>query len=87
MSYAFLFVCLFLEGVIITSYRDHATGTMEENEAGGGSFTQVTLHPQFTVADSSMIERAIALHHKAHEICYIANSVNFTVDCEPEVLI
>ena len=72
-----------LEGIVITSYIDNATGIMIEKTSGGGSFKEVTLNPIFYVADQSMVEKAIALHHKAHEICYIANSVNFLVTCNP----
>jgi organic hydroperoxide reductase OsmC/OhrA len=50
---------------------------------GDGSFKEVTLNPICYVADESMVEKAIELHHKAHEICYIANSVNFEVKCNP----
>ncbi len=81
---SYLYVCT-LEGVIITSYVDHAAGSMLELEAGGGQFQEVTLRPVITVSDASMIEKAKDLHHKAHEICYIANSVNFEVFCHPEV--
>lgn len=79
---SYLYVCA-LEGVVILSYEDHATGTMAENTTGGGSFQEVTLNPVCTVADESMLQRAIDLHHKAHEVCYIANSVNFPVHCKP----
>jgi organic hydroperoxide reductase OsmC/OhrA len=32
-------------------------------------------------------DRALAarLHHDAHAQCYIANSVNFAIDCEPVI--
>jgi organic hydroperoxide reductase OsmC/OhrA len=56
---------------------------MIENPNGGGSFKEVVLSPTFYVSDESMVEKAIELHHKAHEICYIANSVNFEVKCNP----
>ena len=79
---SYLYVCS-LEGIVITSYIDTATGIMIEKASGGGSFKEVTLNPTFTVADESMIEKAMELHHKAHEICYIANSVNFEVTCHP----
>jgi organic hydroperoxide reductase OsmC/OhrA len=79
---SYLYVCS-LEGIVITSYIDTATGIMIEKASGGGSFKVVTLNPTFTVADESMIEKAMELHHKAHEICYIANSVNFEVTCHP----
>jgi len=38
-----------------------------------------------TVKDATMITKAIELHRKAHELCFIANSVNFPVLHEPEV--
>lgn len=79
---SYLYVCA-MEGIVITSYTDQATGIMIENASGGGSFNVVTLNPVFYVADESMVEKAIELHHKAHEICYIANSVNFEVKCNP----
>ena len=79
---SYLYVCA-LEGIVITEYSDHATGTMTENENNGGSFKEVILNPVFKVADKSMVQRAIELHHRAHEICFIANSVNFEVICKP----
>nr|WP_315148339.1 OsmC family protein [uncultured Flavobacterium sp.] len=79
---SYLYVCS-LEGIVITAYTDYATGTMIELASGGGSFKEVTLNPTCYVADESMVEKAIELHHKAHEICYIANSVNFEVKCNP----
>jgi organic hydroperoxide reductase OsmC/OhrA len=79
---SYLYVCA-LEGIIVTSYIDHATGTMVEQEAGGGQFQEVILNPLVTVAEASMIDRANELHHQAHTICYIANSVNFDVRCFP----
>lgn len=79
---SYLYSCA-LEGIVITSYSDNATGIMIENDNGGGRFSQVVLNPVFYVADETMIEKAIELHHKAHEICYIANSVNFDVKCKP----
>ena len=79
---SYLYVCA-MEGIIITAYTDNATGIMIENANGSGSFKEVTLNPVFYVADKSMVEKAIDLHHKAHEICYIANSVNFEVKCNP----
>jgi organic hydroperoxide reductase OsmC/OhrA len=41
------------------------------------------LRPRVGVADAAMLERAAALHHRAHELCYIANSVAFPVRHEP----
>lgn len=83
---SYLYLCS-LEGIVVTAYTDNASGTMIENATGGGSFIEVTLNPIFYVSDESMVEKAIELHHKAHEICYIANSVNFDVKCNPTCLV
>jgi len=79
---SYLYVCS-LDGIVVLDYTDKANGLMTEKEKGGGSFDVVELNPVVIVADESMIEKAIELHHKAHEICYIANSVNFEVRCNP----
>jgi organic hydroperoxide reductase OsmC/OhrA len=79
---SYLYLCA-MEGIVITSYTDNAIGIMIEEASGTGSFKEVTLNPIFSVTDESMVERATELHHKAHEICYIANSVNFEVKCNP----
>ena len=78
---AYLHLCA-VNGVVVTGYRDEATGTMEE-VGGGGRFTEVVLRPIVTVAAESMIERANAPHHDAHASCFIASSVNFPVRTEP----
>ena len=79
---SYLYVCA-MEGIVVTAYTDNATGIMIEKESGGGSFKEVRLNPICEVAEESMITKAIELHHKAHEICSIANSVNFEVICNP----
>jgi len=71
--------------VVVLEYEDHAEGTMEETADGGGRFLEVTLKPQITVTKESNLDTAKKLHHKAHEKCFIANSVNFPVGCEPEI--
>lgn len=66
-------------GVVVTDYFDKATGIMVEMEDGGGHFTDVTLYPNVTVAEESMVAKANELHKKANELCFIARSVNFPV--------
>ena len=70
-------------GISVQSYEDHATGSMLEESDRAGQFTQATLHPRITFAPGSDLEKALALHHSAHEKCFIARSVNFPVSCEP----
>lgn len=72
-------------GVVVVSYRDHASGTMREDGRGGGAFDEVLLQPEVVVADASMIEAAERAHDDAHRMCFIANSVNFPVRHEARV--
>jgi organic hydroperoxide reductase OsmC/OhrA len=71
-------------GIVVLSYEDAADGTMMEEEAGGaGQFVNVTLRPRVTLAPGSNTQIALALHHTAHEKCFIARSVNFPVNHTP----
>ncbi|WP_193598607.1 OsmC family protein [Microbacterium sp. YJN-G] len=83
---AYLHACV-TAGVVVTSYRDDATGIMREDGRGGGAFAEVTLRPQVTVADASMVEAAQQAHRQANEWCFIANSVNFPVHHEASVTV
>jgi organic hydroperoxide reductase OsmC/OhrA len=71
--------------ILVTGYVDHATGAMAINKDGGGHFTEVLLKPVVTIGMDSDSERANELHHRAHELCFIANSVNFEVRVEATV--
>ena len=64
--------------IIVLEYRDQPSGVMTE-DLQGGKFSKVTLNPIVKVKLASMIDKAKHLHNKAHELCYIANSVNFPV--------
>lgn len=78
----YLHLCA-VNGVVVTEYVDHATGTMTEEKNGSGQFTEATLNPRVTVENESMIARANALHHEANKLCFIARSVNFPVYHHP----
>jgi organic hydroperoxide reductase OsmC/OhrA len=65
--------------IVVTAYRDRATGLLLTPPEAQGRFTEVVLHPEVTVADASMVEKALSLHAAAHKYCFIANSVNFPV--------
>ncbi|MQA97101.1 MAG: OsmC family peroxiredoxin [Streptosporangiales bacterium] len=71
--------------IVVTAYTDHPYGTMTESATGSGAFDEVVLRPRVTLASERLAE-AEALHKKAHEMCFIANSVNFPVRHEPEVI-
>lgn len=71
-------------GVEVEEYTDDAEGVMETGPGGSGRFTLVTLHPAVSVRAGTAVE-ATALHEEAHRNCFIANSVNFPVRCEPSI--
>jgi organic hydroperoxide reductase OsmC/OhrA len=71
--------------IVVTDYSDSPTGTMVETANGGGCFSEVTLRPSVSVAEEWMLGKLDTLHKKAHELCFIANSVNFPVYHKPAV--
>ena len=66
------------EGVEVTSYEDEPEGTLD-----GTRFTRVVLRPQVAFDSDLDDERVESLHHRAHERCFIANSVSCPVEIEP----
>lgn len=70
-------------GIAVVDYVDEAEGTMVEGEKG--RFTQIVLRPVVTVRAGDDVDLARRLHHDAHEQCFIANSLNFPVLCEPVI--
>ncbi|CAM5562461.1 OsmC family protein [Rhodanobacter lindaniclasticus] len=73
-------------GVVVVAYGDAAEGTME-TEGDGGRFTEVVLRPVVTIRADSDPGKALAAHEAAHHACFIANSVNFPVRCEPRIVV
>jgi len=63
----------------ILSYSDSAEAILELYLNGSGRIIEVILNPIVVIADKSQIEKAIALHNDANQICFIANSCNFPV--------
>ena len=78
----YLHLCA-VAGIVVTDYRDEATGIMVETENGSGKFTEIALHPTITITDLSMRNKADELHKKANDMCFIANSLNFPVHHKP----
>jgi organic hydroperoxide reductase OsmC/OhrA len=68
----------------VDTYSDSATGAMQK-QGGKMAMTVVTLHPEVRFSGERLPSRAEidAMHHEAHEECFIANSVKTEVRCEP----
>jgi organic hydroperoxide reductase OsmC/OhrA len=72
------------KGFTVDRYRDAAEGVMAKNAEGKVAMTVVTLKPEATFDGKAPTRAELdALHHEAHERCFIANSVKTEVRCEP----
>lgn len=78
----YLHLCA-VKGIVVTAYEDDAEGTLVEAPRAG-RFVEVVLRPVVTIA-SGAPAKAEALHERAHAECFVANSVNFPVRCEPTI--
>jgi organic hydroperoxide reductase OsmC/OhrA len=74
-------------GYCVDRYADSVSGRMGRNADGKIAMTVVTLRPavQFSGERMPSREEIEAMHHTAHDLCFIANSVKTDVRCEPVV--
>lgn len=74
-------------GHTVESYSDHAVGLLEKDAQGRMSMTNITLRPSIVFAGTAWPseEEIAAIHHDAHEKCYIANSLKTEITVEPPV--
>lgn len=72
-------------GFRIDAYEDQASGRMAKNARGKFYVAEVILAPKLTFSgDKRPSEADVAgLHHRAHDECFIANSVVSDVKVEP----
>lgn len=80
----FLHLCA-ENGLVVTAYQDQPKGIMVETTDGGGRFQEVCLYPVVSLLDPAEKSMLDALHHRAHDLCFIANSVNFPVHCAAQL--
>jgi organic hydroperoxide reductase OsmC/OhrA len=72
-------------GFLVESYRDEAVGVLAKDSSGKMAMTRVTLHPEVDFGGDKRptADEVVAMHHEAHEQCFIASSVKTDVQCEP----
>ena len=71
-------------GFVVDRYEDEAVGETGKNSSGAVAVLRVRLQPRVTWADNAPAAEQLAdLHHRAHESCYIANSVTTEIAIEP----
>ncbi|MHC2070045.1 OsmC family protein [Bremerella sp. T1] len=70
---------------IVDSYEDQPVGTMDKNDQGKTAVAVVTLRPKVVfVGEHQPTEYEVeTLHHEAHGLCFIANSVKSEIRIEP----
>lgn len=73
------------QGFQVDDYRDEAQGTLSRNEQGRLAMTDVLLRPHVSFSGEKQpgSDELHALHHAAHDACFLANSVVCAVRCEP----
>ena len=72
------------DGFVVDRYRDEASGLLGRDDRGRISITTVILRPAVDFAGEGPDPAALDdLHHRAHEACYIANSIRAAVTVEP----
>jgi organic hydroperoxide reductase OsmC/OhrA len=72
-------------GLEVQSYRDEAAGAIGKDERGRVAITRITLRPEIAFAGREPSpEEVAALHHEAHEKCFIANSLRSEILVDPK---
>jgi len=78
----YLHLCA-VNGVVVLDYRDEPEGLMIEQADGSGAFARIVLRPRIKLAAASSEDKARALHHDAHSMCFVANSLKCEIATEP----
>ena len=68
-------------GFNVASYDDNAVGEMTTTPEGKQWISTITLDPQIVWSGDKAptAEELAHMHHEAHEVCYIANSIKSEV--------
>lgn len=80
----FFLSCAARDGFLVEEYRDDAIGMMEPDDRGRTVMTRVTLRPHVRYGEGKVPSEEVqdALHHQAHESCFLANSVHTRIAVE-----
>jgi organic hydroperoxide reductase OsmC/OhrA len=72
--------------IAVLAYTDRAVGELGIGANGKMAMRSVVLYPRVTIARGGNADEAMAVHAKAHANCFMANSVNFTVSHQAEIV-
>ena len=70
-------------GLVVTAYSDTPQGLGEVGHGGAGRFLSAELRPHVVLKAPADLAKAEEIHHRIHEVCFIARSVNFPVTYAP----
>jgi len=74
------------ENFVVERYVDEASGVLAKDAEGRQAMTRVTLRPLVTFSGAApSVEDHGKLHEKAHQRCFIANSVRSEIILEPRI--
>ena len=76
-------------GIDVRAYEDHAEAEMPEDDRPI-RIARITLRPRITLAPDAgadAVERARTLVARAHDECYVANSLKTEITIEPEIVV
>jgi organic hydroperoxide reductase OsmC/OhrA len=79
----FLAICA-RRGFVVDDYNDAAVGFLEKNADGREAITRVVLRPDARYSGKKIptLEQLEKIHHRSHELCFIANSVRTEIVTE-----
>jgi len=71
-------------GFVVDEYTDAAVGYLDKNNEGRIAITKVVMRPKATYSGEKIpdSEKIGKMHHRAHELCFIANSVKTEISTE-----
>ena len=72
-------------GFTVERYEDRAVGVLEKNQGGKIFMSRITLRPHVAFSGDKVpsADELAALHHSAHDECFIANSLKSEIVVEP----
>ncbi|MDL1871742.1 OsmC family peroxiredoxin [Deltaproteobacteria bacterium PRO3] len=71
---------------VVDEYRDEAVAILEKNAAGKEAVTRILLRPSVRFGGDNLPapEKIRQMHERAHELCFIANSLTSEILVEPQ---
>lgn len=73
--------------IVVMGYEDKPIGRGQSLSNGSGNFIHATLRPKISVIEGTDLKKTEDIHHRIHEVCFIARSVNFPIKIETNFIV